>query len=284
MRLFSGNNPSRDERTGTRVFVWIVVIFGGGYLMLLLAVVLLQRGMVYHPTRHVFATPPMSYEDVKLTAADGPELAAWFVPAEQAKATVLYCHGNGGNRAHRVDTIAQYHALGLSTLMFDYRGYGGSEGTPSEEGTYLDAEAAWRHLTEDRKLRPGAIIVVGRSLGSAIATRLAAEHSPGALSVEAGFTSAVDLGKRMFPYLPVSRLVRYRYPTLEHIKRVRCPVLVVHSPDDGVIPFEHGQRLFEAACEPKEFVQISGGHMEGFVQPGTAYPAELNRFIAEHIP
>jgi fermentation-respiration switch protein FrsA (DUF1100 family) len=174
---------------------------------------------------------------------------------------VLFCHGNAGNVSHRLDTLQFFRSLGLGTLIFDYRGYGRSDGSPSEKGTYRDAEAAWRHLVEQRQIPPERIVILGRSLGGAVAARLAADQRPGALVVESAFTSVPDLAARMFPVYPVHLLARIRYNTLKWIRRVHCPVLVVHSRDDEMIPFRHGRRLFEAAPEPKEFLELRGGQM-----------------------
>ncbi len=268
------------------MFIYVGVGLAGLYALYVAAIYFGQSGMIYHPTRKVFATPAdvgLEYEDVALHTEDDLKLAGWFVPSEPERAVVLFCHGNGGNLAHRVDTVRVFHALGLSALLFDYRGYGGSEGKPTEEGTYLDAEAAWRYLTEDRGVDPARILIIGRSLGAPIASHVAMNHTPGGLSVEAGATSVPDAAETMFPFIPVRRICRFSYDAQTYVARVNCPVLVAHSPEDKAIAFRFGQKLFDVAPEPKRFLELSGGHMEGFVMPGSVYPAGLDAFVTAHL-
>ena len=265
----------------------IAIILVAGYLGICLLVFLLQARLVYFPFRELVATPEaigLPYEEVSFQAADGVRLSGWFVRAEGARGAVLFCHGNAGNISHRLDTLAIFHRLRLSTLVFDYRGYGDSEGKPSEQGTYRDAEAAWRWLVDQKRVPPGQIIVFGRSLGGGVASWLALEHTPGALVLESTFTSLPDLGAGLYPFLPVRLLARIRYPTLERLPRLRCPVLVVHSRDDEIIPYSHGRQLVEAAPEPRSFLELHGGHNEGFTDTGQAYIDGLDAFIARHIP
>ncbi|MGW8272982.1 MAG: alpha/beta hydrolase, partial [Thermodesulfovibrionales bacterium] len=177
------------------------------------------------------------------------------------------------------DSIKIFHELRLSVMIFDYRGYGRSEGVPSERGTYLDAEAAWTYLARDRGVRPETVVVFGRSLGGAVAAHLALDHSAAALIVESAFTSVPDLGADLFPYLPVRLICRFRYPTAEFVKRIPIPKLFIHSPDDEVIPYRYGERLLAIGAEPKEFLRISGGHNEGFLESGRLYREGLDSFI-----
>jgi uncharacterized protein len=173
-----------------------------------------------------------------------------------------------------------FHDLGLSVLIFDYRGYGRSEGRPSEQGTYLDAEAAWVHLTVDREINPGNIVLFGRSLGGAVAARQAAVDTPAALILESVFTSVPDLAARYYRFIPVRLLSRFRYDTLAAVRKVSCPVLVIHSPNDEIIPYENGRRLYEAAGEPKSFLALRGSHNEGFLASGSQYVNGLEAFIS----
>jgi len=244
---------------------------------------LMQSRLVFAPSQRIEATPTeagLAYEDVRLRTADGLNLHAWFVPAPRPLGTVLFCHGNAGNLSHCLEAIAQYHRLGFSSLVFDYRGYGRSEGRPTERGAYRDAEAAWRYLTETRGIAPDDIIVHGRSLGGAVAAHLAAERAPRALVVESAFTSVPDLGQEMYPWLPVRLLSRFRYDTREYLQRVACPVLIAHSPEDETVPYHHGRRLFEAAREPKRWLEMRGGHNDGYLVSGRGYEAALKAFMA----
>ncbi|MCK4602008.1 MAG: alpha/beta hydrolase, partial [Phycisphaerae bacterium] len=205
---------------------------------------------------------------------------------EEARATVLFCHGNGGNISHRLTTINMLHEMGLDVFLFDYRGYGRSEGAPSEAGTYLDAEAAWRYLTEQRALEAGRIVIHGRSLGGSIAAYLARDREPAALVVEQTPSSIPEIAADLYPFFPralVRWLSRFDYNTLDYVKAVKCPVLVIHSRDDEMIPFSHGRRIFEAAGEPKEFIELRGRHNDAFAVSEEIYRKRLGQFISEHV-
>lgn len=262
---------------------WPAVRIGVGvYAGLCVVLFFRQSGMVYHPSRKLMFDPSnvnLEYEDVSF-ACDGEQIAAWHVPAEDARGTLLMCHGNGGNIGDRIYQLEFFHDLGLNVLIFDYRGYGASAGTPSEEGTYRDALAAWNWLIEKRNVPEGSIVVQGRSLGGAVAAWLASRVKPAGLILDSTFTSIPDMGSRMYPYLPVRLLCRYDYNTLRSVREVGCPVLVAHSRDDEMVPFRHGQAIFEAAPEPKFFVALSGSHNDGESFFAADYKAELDKFFA----
>lgn len=247
-----------------------------------------QSSMVYYPEigREIIATPRqagLDYEEVRLLAADGVALHGWFVPSAQSRGTVLFLHGNAGNISHRLDFLLMFHRLGYNTLIIDYRGYGNSAGKPSEQGTYLDAEAAWRHLTETRKIPPDTIALFGESLGGAVAAWLAVRHPPAALVIASGFTSVPDLAAKFYPYLPVRRLSRFSYDTREYLQSVAAPVFIAHSPDDEIIPYRHGRALYDAAKPPKQFLELSGGHNEGFIFVRDSWARALGEFLDEHV-
>jgi hypothetical protein len=267
--------------------VWTIVRIAL-VVYVLLAVVLFgcQKKLVFQPRRALLATPEdagLPFDDVSFQADDGVRLHGWFVPADPPRGVALFCHGNAGNVSYRLETMAFHRRLGLSSFHFDYRGYGQSEGRPSEEGTYRDAAAAWRYLTEERGVTPESIVVHGRSLGGSIAAWLAKEHSPRTLIVESTFTSVPDLAAGMYPFLPVRLLARIHYPAKEYIAEAQCPVLVVHGRADELIPFEHGRALFEAAPEPKAFLEIHGGHNEGWAGSMEVYAGGVNAFLTEHL-
>ncbi len=254
-----------------------------GYLMLVTFVYFRQAKMLYYPTREIVATPVaigLAYDDIALKTSDGLKISAWYVPASHARGTLLFCHGNAGNISHRLDSIRLFHELNLSVLIFDYRGYGGSEGVPGEKGTYLDAEAAWDYLTKEKGFDPSRIVIFGRSLGGAVAAELAMQHEAGGLVIESGFTSVPDLGSRLFPHLPVRLISRFQYATIKKIGRISMPKLIIHSPDDEIIPFQQGMQLFERAGEPKSFLEIRGGHNEGFLMSGDHYAKGLEHFLS----
>jgi len=269
-----------------KMLTTVVIVLIIGYGALLLFTYLRQDGLLYYPMKRIEATPAdigLDYEDVVLETTDGLKISAWYIPREGARGTVLFCHGNAGNISHRLDSIRIFHRLGLSVLIFDYRGYGRSEGKPSEQGTYRDAEAGWTYLVQQRSVPPERMILFGRSLGSAVAAEIALRHRAGALIVESGFTSVADLGQRYFPYLPVRLLTRHRYETIEKVGWITIPKLFIHSTGDEIVPFQQGMALYEKASEPKEFLRIAGGHNEGFLISGSLYTEGLDRFISRHV-
>jgi hypothetical protein len=235
------------------------------------------------PSREVEVSPGevgLPYESVKLVTSDNVQLDGWFIPAPQARGVVLFCHGNAGNISHRLDSLLLFNKLGLSTLIFDYRGYGRSQGKPSEQGTYQDAEAAWQHLTQERGVPPQQIILFGRSLGAAVAAHSATIHTAGALIIESCFTSVPDIAADLYPFLPARLLSRLDYNAKAKLENVGCPVLIVHSPNDEIIPYKHGRALYAAAKEPKRFLELRGGHNDGFLITGKAYRDGLDRFLS----
>ncbi|MEE9523165.1 MAG: alpha/beta hydrolase [Thermodesulfovibrionales bacterium] len=254
-----------------------------GYIAIMALVYVGQKGMVYFPIKEISITPSdigLMFEDVTLTTEDGKSISAWYIPADNARGVLLFCHGNAGNISHRLDSIRIFHDLDLSVLIFDYRGYGNSNGSPSEKGTYYDAEAAWNYLVGERYINPGKIILFGRSLGGAVASMMAVRHRPGALIIESGFTSVPDIGKKLFPFLPVRLISRYDYNARMNVQQVNIPKLFIHSPDDEIIAYEHGRKLFESATGPKDFLQITGDHNYGFLNSGKLYTEGLDRFIS----
>jgi fermentation-respiration switch protein FrsA (DUF1100 family) len=229
----------------------------------------------------------LEYTALKLRTVEGETLDGWHVPAAATReklGLVLFFHGNAGNIGHRLDYLRMFHDLGMATLIIDYRGYGRSSGTPSEEGSYLDAKAAWLHATKELGFAPDRIVIFGESLGGAVAAQLAEGHRPGALILASTFTSVPDLGAELYPWLPVRMLARIRYNTLARLPRINCPLLVVHSRSDDVIPFEHGRRLFEAAGTKKQFLEIDGGHNEGFVFARKEWIREMDGFLRRALP
>jgi fermentation-respiration switch protein FrsA (DUF1100 family) len=245
----------------------------------------MQSRMLYYPNmpgRELTTTPAdigLEYQDVSLTTEDGIELHGWFIPGDNPHRTLLFFHGNAGNISHRLESIELFHRLGVSVFIFDYRGFGQSAGSPTEQGTYLDAQAAWSYLTQTRALDADGIIVFGRSLGGAIATWLASRHTPAMLILESTFTSVPAMAQRFYPFLPVRLLTRFQYNSLALVKNLACPLLIAHSRDDELIPYEEGRQLFEAAPEPKQFLEMRGGHNDGFIVSGPAYISGLRAFI-----
>jgi len=262
--------------------IWVLIVIVGVYVLFAVYLFAFQPRQVYFPDRVLLTDPSsvgLDFENVSLKTEDGIKLSAWYIPSESARGVILFCHGNAGNISHRLESIQIFNRLGLDVLIFDYRGYGQSEGKPTEVGTYMDSEAAWQYLVEERQVSPSSIIVFGRSLGGAVAAWLSHRHTPGALILEATFTSAIDMAAKMYPYLPVRLLSRFNYNTADYLAEINCPVLIVHSPEDEIMPFSHGKQLFEIAKEPKEFLEITGTHNEGFLTSGELYENGLNAFL-----
>jgi len=265
------------------VLISVAIAYGA----VLALVFLFQSRLVYYPEigREVAVTPKsygLPFDPVEIRTGDGETLQAWWVPAVDARGTVLFFHGNAGNISHRLDYLLMFHRLRFSTLIVDYRGYGKSTGTPSEEGTYRDAEAAWDYLRDARQVKPQDAVIAGESLGGAVAAWLAARIGPRAVLLFSTFTSATDLGAEIYWFLPVRLISRVGYDNLENLKRVRAPVFIAHSREDDVVPFAHGKKLFESANEPKAFLEMSGGHNEGFVFARPEWVAQLAAFLDHH--
>jgi len=255
--------------------VWVLVVCGMNWL---------NNRLVYYPQRQWEATPAdynLPYEDVTFLTSDGVRLSAWHIPAKDAAGTVLFCHGNAGNISHRIETISVLHKLGMNVLVFDYRGYGKSEGRPTEAGTYRDAEAAWAYLVEARGEKPERIVIHGRSLGGSVAAHLARDRTAAGLIVESSFYDITELGAELFRWLPVRWLSRLKYRTAEYVKGARCPVLVIHSRDDDMIALHHGQKIFDASPRPKRLLEIHGGHNSAFLDSSDIYNPALRQFFAE---
>ncbi|MGD9762312.1 MAG: alpha/beta hydrolase [Candidatus Binatia bacterium] len=251
----------------------------------LLAVVPVPRfadRFVYFPTRaHDGGTPAalgLPYEDVELIAADGVRLHAWWVPAAAAQRTVLLLHGNAGNVSHRLDKLAVLNELDANALLLDYRGYGRSEGTPDEAGTYRDAEAAYDWL-RGRGVAPPAIIAYGESLGGPIAVHLAAQRPLGGVVLESAPSSIAGVARHHYPWLPVQLLLSNRYDALAKIGQVRAPMLILHSPDDEIVPFAMAEALQGAAAAPVRLVRLSGHHNDAFIAAAEVYRAALRDFF-----
>jgi fermentation-respiration switch protein FrsA (DUF1100 family) len=264
----------------------LVIIIAISYLAYCLYLYFFQGRMIYYPSKDVYASPDQygfKYEEVTFKTSDGELLNGWYVPSDNAKYTVLFMHGNAGNITHRMESISIFNKLGLNVFIFDYRGYGKSTGSPSETGTYNDAEAAWEYLANEKNINDNEIIYFGRSLGGSVATWLATKHSPAALIVESVFSSTRKMARDLLPFMPTTFLVRYHYDSEENMKNIHCPVLVIHSKDDEIIPYKHGQTVYNAYTGPKKFLDIIGGHNGGFLMSGPLYTTGLKDFLDKYL-
>ncbi|HEV7822388.1 MAG TPA: alpha/beta hydrolase [Burkholderiales bacterium] len=272
-----------------RLILGLLIAAAVAYGAIMLLVFMFQPRLVYFPQtgRELISSPRalgLDFEDVALHPADGIRLHGWWVPARDARGTVLLMHGNAGNISNRLGYVTMFNRIGYSVLLFDYRGYGKSGGNPDEEGTYRDAEAAWQHLTEARKVRAGDIVLVGESLGGGVATWLARKYPPRALVLASTFTSVPDLGVQIYPWLPVRLLARVHYDNRGRIGQIDAPVLIAHSRDDDVIPYAHGEALYAAAREPKQLLLLAGGHNDGLIYTREAWIDAVAGFIEKARP
>lgn len=266
------------KRTVLSIFFILITT----WLLLTGLIFYFQDKLLYYPDNDLLFSPAdinLNFEDVYFKSEDNLDLHGWYIKHENPAATLLFFHGNAGNISHRLESLQIFHQLGLSVFMIDYRGYGRSNGKPTEQGTYLDALAAWNYLRQDLQLDAGEIIIFGRSLGGAIASWLAVKESPKALILESTFTSIPEMGQHLYPYLPIKWLARIHYPTIDRIENIDCPLLIIHSPDDEIVPYELGQKIFEKANQPKQFLEISGDHNQGFLITGDIYNEGLRQFI-----
>ncbi|EEF60547.1 alpha/beta hydrolase [Pedosphaera parvula] len=225
-----------------------------------------EYGQVYRPDSEFIADGTelgRPFQDIYFATEDGLLLNGWFFPADpnakRSDMVMLVCHGNGGNLSHRLDLCRTLLQLGVSVMLFDYRGYGRSQGVPTEEGTYLDAQAAHQWLQKNG-FAAGHILSYGESLGGGIASELAIREQVGGLILQSTFTSIPDVGAELFPWIPVRWLGTIKYNTLSKLPLIHVPVLVMHSRDDGLVRFRHSEKNFEAANEPKMFWEINGDH------------------------
>jgi fermentation-respiration switch protein FrsA (DUF1100 family) len=267
-----------------RTLVSILTIAISIYLLLALMIYLFQDRMVFLsnlPGRALEASPGdigLNYQDVSLTTSDDERLHGWYVPATNPRGVLLFFHGNAGNISHRLDSIKIFHELDLDTLIIDYRGYGQSTGKASEKGTYLDAQAAWDYLVNSRGIPADRIIIFGRSLGGAIGAWLGVQNTPAAVIIESSFSSGVDIARRLYPFLPVHLLTRLQYPVADYAGQLNCPVLVVHSRHDEIIPFSMGQAIYAAVKQEKKFLELRGDHNNGFLISQREYVAGFRDF------
>jgi uncharacterized protein len=247
-----------------------------------------QRRLLYLPAPRT--VPPAASvlpgaEEVAFDTADGLRLGGWFVPAEAREArpgpAVLVLNGNGGNRSLRAPLAAALARMGLAVLLFDYRGYGGNPGHPTETGLAADARAALDYLTGRPEVDPARVVYFGESLGAAVALRLATERPPAALVLRSPFASLAEVGQLHYPLVPVSLLLRDRYDSVALAGRLAAPLMVVAGDRDRIVPAGHSRRLFAAAPQPKRLVVLEGAdHNDHDLLAGPRLLAELRRFLA----
>jgi len=265
----------------------IVVTVVGLYLLFAALVYFGQNRLIFLPSRTIEVTPDqvgLAYDDITVNVAPDEKIHAWYFragPENHAGRTVLFCHGNAGNMSHRLQTVQFFLDLGTDVLLFDYRGYGRSEGTSTEDNVYADALAAYRWLTVERAVAPESVVLFGRSMGGAVAIDLASRVTCGGVIVESAFTSAVDMGRKLYPFMPIRLLARVSFDSRSKIRRLSCPVLVAHSPQDEIVPYEMGRALYDAADSRKRFVDLEGGHNDLTSLDNDLYRNALKEFLRQ---
>jgi len=266
----------------TLTIILVILLF---YFVVVLFLSMRQSSLVYFPSKKILKTPAdvfLKYRDISFQTANGLQLQGWMVGEESARNVLMFFHGNGGNISYNLNHLVILDRLGMKIFIFDYRGYGKSGGSPSEEGTYFDAEAAWKYLTKTETIPPERIIFFGHSIGGAIAANLASKVKPRALILESTFTSIPELGKSLYPFFPVKSFCRFKYDTKSLLPQIKVPVLVIHSSYDELVPYRQGRELFQVANEPKQFLKIYGTHNDGFMNYTEGYIVGLRSFLMEH--
>jgi len=271
----------------TNAFVLILLLLLLGYAAVCAYMYFYQEKIIFQPSRELTRTPAdlhLEFNDLFLTASDGTKINAWYLPSagnSDTAFTVLFFHGNAGNMSDCVETLKIFHSLQLNVLIIDYRGYGLSDGEPSEHGSYLDGEAAWAWL-QRQGTKPQQIILAGRSLGGGVATELASRYPVRALILESTYTSMPAIAQDVYPFIPAFWLVRHKYNNLKKLQAIHCPILIIHSRDDDYIKIKHGHTLYRALKSDslKQFAEIRGDHGSGYLQSSSLYTRALNKFIS----
>ena len=240
----------------------------------------IEKRSLFYPEKEIAGKPDdlgMPYTDVNVRSSDGTTLNGWLIVGPAAKYTVLFAHGNAGNISHRIEKLKFFSKLGCNVFIFDYRGYGRSQGRPSEKGFYLDIAAAYEYLIS-RGIAPENIIGYGESLGGAVIIDGAVKKRMAALIIDSSFTSAKDMIKFLYPFLPHWVFAR-RFDSVAKIKTIGIPKLIIHSGNDEIVPFRLGRKLYDEAATPKEFLEIRGAHNSNFFESEDILKEKIADFI-----
>lgn len=265
---------------------FLIYIFCG-CVAFIIYVRFLEASSLFVPSRDVAVTPKqagLDFEDIYFVTQDHIRLNGWLIKSAvtpQAAATILYCHGNAGNIGDRVEKLQDFRNLGVNVFIFDYRGFGRSQGRPTEQGMYRDAQAAYDYLISREDIAKNRIVVYGASMGGVAAIDLASQQTVAALIVDSTWTNAVDIAKTIVPFVPAF-LLTVQFDNANKIKRIKVPKLFIHSFDDQTVPFRLGQKLFELAPEPKKFIEISGSHSQAYSVSKDVFLAQLEQFLDQY--
>ena len=244
----------------------------------------LEKTSVFYPAKQLSRSPMdlgLEFDDVQLTTRDDVVVHGWFFKTPAAKSTLLFLHGNAGNIADRLEKIIFFKNIGLNVFIIDYRGYGNSTGKPSEEGMYTDAQAAYEYLTQRKDINAKNIVAYGESLGGVAVIDLAGKVPLAAFIIDSSFTSAQDMAKVIYPFIP-SFLVSLKMDSAAKVRDLKMPKLFLHSKTDEIVPFALGWKLYEAAADPKEFVDIDGGHNDGFFASTGKFVSGIKDFLVKY--
>lgn len=278
--------PAHDRKKLPRPLRSISRIVGAltlVYFALAILVWTYGEAMVFMPAKFPEGRwePPPSVEEVWFTGSDGSRLHAWWKEVVPSGLTILVCHGNGGNVTDRRETFEQLADLEVNVLIFDYRGYGKSEGIPTEEAVYQDAEAAWDFVVSDKKVLPKRIVLLGQSLGAAIALHLASKKVVGAVILEAPFASIRAMASKVSPLIPLGWAMKARFDTVEKARSLKVPLLIVHGERDEIVPISQGRQVYQTATGPKTWQTIpGGGHNDLWSGDHPSFHGAIRKFLA----
>ena len=259
------------------IFIFLSILFFVVFIRYL------ESNSIFHPTPDVLVTPAsigLDFEDVYFKTKDGLTLNGWFIKNSRVSATLIYFHGNAGNISHRLEKIKMFHRMGLNVFIIDYRGYGKSEGRPSEKGLYQDAVAAYDYLAVRKDIDRERFISYGDSLGGVFAIYLASQRKVNCLIADSTFSSSADVVRAIFPFIPTF-LLATKMDSASKVKNFNIPKLFIHSINDEIIPYALGKKLFEAASPPKEFLEITGGHNTNHIDSEKLFVGGIEKFLTK---
>ena len=260
-----------------KMILWVIIFIIG----FIAYVRFMEASGIFYPSQVIAQNPSafgLAFEDVYFFTQDHIKLNGWFIKAPKSTSTILFLHSNAGNMGDRLDKIDLFHKMGLNVFIVDYRGYGKSQGHPTEKGMYLDSVAAWDYLLARMDVNPKRIIGYGESLGGAAVIDLASRYPVAAMISDSSFSSAADMAKKILPIVPTF-LLSVKMDSVGKIKNISAPKLIIHSPEDEMIPYAQSQKLFQAAAEPKVFLEITGDHNEGYDVARSVYVAGIHAFL-----
>lgn len=268
-----------------RLMIDLFLIIGGLFLIYIFLCFYLyfnQDAYIFFPEKTITSAPSafgMKYENLFIVAKDGVKINVWYIPNGNS-ALIIHCNGNAGNLSERVEKFSLFNSLGYSVIGFDYRGYGKSEGKPSEEGLYMDLRSVI-NFAEEKGYKKSEIILYGESIGGGVALQLASEMQFSVLILESTFTSIYDMARIYYKLFPTSFLLKSKFDNLSKIKKVKCPVVIMHSKEDEIVPYSMGQTLYENASEPKIFLNLEKGHNDGGIIVSREAISKLKSFLEE---